>query len=313
MSLPDLFSSMFLPEITKLSNQFLSQKDSASFLNFEHYVHKELQKLGDMIVEQTLRKVLGDAEFIEQKIAEYGDKGYRVRNHKKKTKVQLRGGRVVDVQTVYMLPQKKGKKRSVGRRGKKGKGVYPALKQLGIKHRTSPALQNEVTLAALNNPFAEATESLKRHDIDISEKRVRTISEQVGESALENRAAEIEQLKKGLLPQGDTFAGQRVVIAVDGGRTRIRKAKKGRKKKGQKRQGFHTDWKEPKLLTIYAIDDKGQKINKETFQLYDGTYKGRNHFKTLLKMHLHKAGVAQAKEIILRTGEFLTFRKLVSL
>jgi hypothetical protein len=200
-----------------------------------------------------------------------------------------------------MLPRqshKKGRKRGVGKRGRQGNGIYPVLKLLGIAHQSSPALQNDVTISALNNPFVEATETLKRHGVEISEKRVRTISESVGKAALNDRDKELEQFSNGTLQQGNTFAGKRVVVAIDGGRTRIRQAKKGKKKMGQQRQGYHTDWKEPKLFTLYAIDETGRKLNKQLLPYNDGTITGRDSFKQLFKMDLYKTGVVAASQII---------------
>ena len=295
-----LFSSDFLPEIFKLSHQFLNQSDSKRFLDFELELHEWLKQFGDAITEHTLLEALGNADLVARCITEYRAKGYRVHKRNKQTTVQLYGGRTVTVRTVYMLPAGKkttSRRRGIGRRGKQGKGVYPVLKKLGIAHQASPALQNEVTLSALNNPFAEATESVNRHGIQTCEKRVRTLSEHVGQAALNDRAVELEQFQHGLLPQGDTFAGQRVAIALDGGRTCMRLPKPGRKKKGQKRQGFQAEWKEPKLFTIYAIDEKGQKHHKEILPFCDGTHEGRERFKLLLKMYLHKTGVALAKHI----------------
>ena len=53
-----------------------------------------------------------------------------------------------------------------------------------------------------------------------------------------------------LLPTGNVLKEQRVVIAVDGGRTRIRMNKKGRRKLKTNRSDFTGEWVEPKLLTI---------------------------------------------------------------
>ena len=300
MCIEELFSSDFLPEIVKLSGQFVNQSDASQFLNFELDVRKQLIEFGDRITENVLLEVIRDSDLIEQCIDKYRERGFTVHERNKQTTVQLYGGRTVQIRTAYMLPQKpkkKGRKRGVGKRGKQGKGVYPVLKMLGIAHQASPALQNEVTLSALNNPFSEATENLNRHGTDTCESRVRTISESVGQAALRNRDAEIEQFQNGTLPQGDTFANQRAIIAIDGGRIRTRRPKKGRKKKGQKRRAFHTEWKEPKLLTIYAIDEKGKKLNKEKLPFCDGTHKRRQRFKLLLKMYLHKTGALLAKEI----------------
>ena len=253
------------------------------------------------MTEKVLLAVLSDSQFIDQAIESYREKGYRVHSRKRSTTVQLYGGRTVSVETVYMLPRrksKKGRKRKVGRRGKQGKGIYPTLKMLGIAHQASPALQSETALSALNNPFAEATENLERHGIDISEKRVRTMSEKLGSAALENREAELAQFENGTLTQGDTFAGERVVVSIDGGRIRTRLKKRGRKKNGQKRQGFHTDWKEPKLFTLYAIDKNGKKQNKHTLNFCDGTMEGRDKIKQFLKMTFHKTGATHAESII---------------
>ncbi len=150
-------------------------------------------------------------DFIEQAIITYRLKGYRVHSRNRATTIQLKGGRTVRIKTVYMLPgqsSKKGRKRGVGKRGSQGKGIYPVLKLLGIAHQSSPALQNDVTSSALNNPFVEATEELNRHGVEISEKRVRTINESVGKAALKDRDKELEQFSNGTLEKDNTFAGK---------------------------------------------------------------------------------------------------------
>lgn len=254
-----------------------------------------------MISERVLHETISQSDFIEYAIATYRAKGFRVHSRKRTTTVQLKGGRTVRIKTVYMLPcpsKKKGRKRGIGRRGRQGKGIYPVLKLLGIAHQSSPALQNDVTISALNNPFSEATEILERHGVAISEKRVRTISENVGKAALKDRDKQLEQFTNGTLKKDNTFSGKRVVVAIDGGRTRTRQVKRGKKKKGQQRQGYHTDWKEPKLFTLYAIDETGRKINKHPFPYCDSTLTGREPFKQLFKMYLYKTGVVDASRII---------------
>jgi hypothetical protein len=296
----NLFASDLLPQLLKLSDDFVKQGDARQFFNFELELHKQALQFSDRVTEQALLEKIYNPDLIEQAIKQYQAKGFHVHSRKKSTTVQLYGGKTVSIKTVYMSPakkNKKGRRRGVGRRGRKGKGVYPVLKMLGIAHQASPALQNETTLSALNNTFAEATENLERHGVALSEKRVRTISENVGAAALQERATKIEQFDNGQLAADNTFAGQNVVVAIDGGRTRTRQAKTGKKKKGQKRQGFYTDWKEPKLFTIYATDDEGKKLNQKIRPFCDGTTKGRDAFKALLKMSLFQTGVPQAKHI----------------
>ncbi len=57
---------------------------------------------------------------------------------------------------------------------------------------------------------------------------------------------------------GETLAGRRVVVSTDGGRIRIRRKKRGPKtQKGRSR--YTTNWREPKLLIVYTVDEKGEK------------------------------------------------------
>ena len=60
----------------------------------------------------------------------------------------------------------------------------------------------------------------------------------------------------------EALAGRTLVIEIDGGRLRERRPKRGRKKAGQKRQGYHSDWREPKLFTLYVTDDEGAIVRK---------------------------------------------------
>lgn len=254
-----------------------------------------------MVIKDLLFQAISAPQLIRQAIERYRQKGYYVHSKKRKTTVQLLGGTVVQLETVYMLPRqskKKRKKRGKGRHCRLGKGIYPVLKLLGVAYRSSPALQNEVTLSALNNPFVEAQETLNRHGIDLSEKRVRTISERVGAQALENREQQLAQYEQGTLKQDDTFTGKRIVISIDGGRTRTRKNKKGKKRKTNKRQGYRTDWREPKLFKIYAVDEDGNKLDQQLAPFSDGTLNGREKFKQILKMNIHKTNVVGAEQII---------------
>jgi len=290
-----------ISEILSQADLFLQHPCAGNLLDFETTLFKQLLTVADSIMEQILLHVINNSAFIERAVATYKGKGFRVHSRKYKTHVQLNGGKTVPLTTVYMRPRQRprhGKKRAGGRQSRKGKGIYPVLKMLGISHQATPALQNELTLSALNNTFAEATASLQRHGIDVSEKRVRTVSEHVGAVALQKREQELAQFQQRTLPQQSTYSGKRVVITIDGGRTRTRKTKPGKKKKGQKRHGFYTDWKEPKLFQLYAIDEQGKKLNRQILPYCDGTHDGREKFKELLTMYLFKTDVASAEQII---------------
>ena len=90
-----------------------------------------------------------------------------------------------------------------------------------------------------------------------------------------------------------------MVISVDGGRTRIRRNKAG-KRRFTNRHGYFGDWTEPKLLTIYVVDKQGKRLNTAEFPITnDGTFGGVEQFIELLEMHLVRLGISQAKQVLL--------------
>jgi hypothetical protein len=90
----------------------------------------------------------------------------------------------------------------------------------------------------------EAVEQLRRHGVRL---HVTTLRDIVYRFAARARAS----LRRGRyrLPSGPTVAGLKVVVQLDGGRTRLRQDKPGRPRKNG-RHGYHTPWREPKLLAI---------------------------------------------------------------
>jgi hypothetical protein len=75
------------------------------------------------------------------------------------------------------------------------------------------------------------------------------------------------------------------VIGIDGGRLRERRRKRGRKKEGQTRQGYHTDWREPKLFTLYLVDAQGEVV-KQFDPLHDATMGNHVAMFILLEQYL---------------------------
>lgn len=68
---------------------------------------------------------------------------------------------------------------------------------------------------------------------------------------------------------------------MDGGRSKIRINKKGRKNSQTNRHGIGT-WVEPKLLTIYVVDEQGKKVKNSDIPITnDGTY---NRYKAFLQI-----------------------------
>ena len=172
----------------------------------------------------------------------------------------------------------------------KGKGCFFGLTMLGVCDRCSPTLASEVAqLAAALNSFEEAQARLEQTGVHMSTERIANVSYHF--SARARRQQELD----GMGISG-SLAGKRVVISLDGGRTRIRRNKRGKKtKKGRAR--YHTDWREPKLLVIYVVNEKGR-IEQEFAPVIDGTLQGPDEIFRLLEFYLSELEITEAAKIL---------------
>ena len=68
-----------------------------------------------------------------------------------------------------------------------------------------------------------------------------------GQLGIDLRNHKLNDLESGNLSTLNILKDQRVVIAVDGGRTRIRMPKKGKREVKTNRYGFAGEWMEPKV------------------------------------------------------------------
>ena len=214
-------------------------------------------------------------------------------------RVRLLCGLVLFVSTWYCAPRR-GKQGSA-RPPEQQAGLYPELAALGFGKGCSPALQYTVArIVALSPSIAVARKELARQGIRLDNKAVRRIAEQLGTQLLALRQRELLAWRVGQLPAGSDFAGRRVVVQIDGGRIRVRENKKRKKKQRRKgqREKFATPWREPKVLTIFEIDERGKMTKKHRQPLIDGTLLGPDHVVELVAYHLHRLGVAQAELVV---------------
>jgi len=220
--------------------------------------------------------------------------------------ITLIGNVKVQVRTVYKLARNRkrrpGRKRQRGKRGKsRGQGFYPVLQLLGIADGVSPLVRCRVTQAATQlSSFEQAKQMVDWLALGFSKRRIRRISESFCKLGLMVRDERLARLEAGSLPTSGALKGKRVVISVDGGRMKIRRThRRGRKRKSGW-PGYETNWREPKLLTIYVLDEEGHKISNTDVPLVnDGTLEGLDRFLELLRLYLHELGIAQASLIVL--------------
>jgi hypothetical protein len=225
----------------------------------------------------------------------------------KEVTVTLLGGVQVRVKTLYKLtrqPRKagQGRKRKRGKRGRSGgQGFYPVLDLLGIREGTTPLLRCYVSQAATQAAsFEQARQMVAWLGLDWSARRIRRISRAFCQVGLQQRADQLARWSAGQTPAGQALNGKRVVISVDGGRIRIRQPHRTGRKRKSGRRGYQGEWKEPKLLTIYVMDEQGRKVVGADIPLVcDGTLLGLEAFMHLLHMYLHTLGIAAADTIVL--------------
>jgi hypothetical protein len=180
--------------------------------------------------------------------------------------------------------------RRPGRQRKREKGCYPGWVLLGIYDHTTPGLAAEVSLrVTAMGSLAEAQQALASQGRKLDIKTVRTLSRRVAQRARQASEA-------GHWPVGETLAGRRVVLSLDGGRLRLRKNKRGRKT-AKRRHRYSTDWREPKLMVIYGVDQEGRADRREC-PWWDGTLRGPAALLALIRYDLSRLGVGQADTLV---------------
>jgi len=179
-----------------------------------------------------------------------------------------------------------GEAKKKGRSPKRQKGTvrHLGLELLGIIKKVSPALiEICVSMAVLCPSFEVAANALRGFGVEMNQNLLQNLTQRFANLAMSVRV--------------DCFAdevwqkpGIKILICVDGGRFRERRTKRGKRKKGQKRQGFHSDWVEPRLLTISQFDENGKKI-KSISPIIDGSCGS-------MKQHLLQINIDEATQII---------------
>jgi hypothetical protein len=227
------------------------------------------------------------------------DPGRKLRGGEPRTlRVRLLGGLLLWVTTLYCSPALRTGKG----RGREGSGLYPELGILGIQEGKSPALVREVgRLTALLPSYEAVQQELAERGMKLNIKEVHGIGQYAAQAALTFRKRELELYRAGKLPAADG-RGKRFGAMIDGGRTKIRKTKRKQKGQGQsktQKRRYRTDWREPKLIIIFEMDEQGR-MKKGTKPILDGTFQGSDAILEVLAMRLHQVGASQAEVVAFR-------------
>jgi len=256
------------------------------FAEYEQNIYQEYQKKAEHEVIAKLNELLRNTGFLILLKQWSARCACRYIEHREIT-IRLKSGQSWKVHSPVFLRAKPKNKRS------RQKGVlrHLGLEILGIIKRVSPALIEVcISMAVLCPSFEVAANALRGLGITMNDHLLQSITTRFANLAKNVRVechAEDVWRKPGL----------RILICVDGGRIRERCKKRGRRKKGQKRQGFTTEWFEPRLLTITQFDEEGKKI-KTINPILDGSCGDMDDFFQLLKEHLLAINLDEASEIV---------------
>ena len=270
----------------EITSEFTQTLD---FAGLEAALNEECAKLNAALQQAMLQALLLDEIFLELLKRYAGRCGKRFKEYRRIT-VTLSNGQRIEVDSPYFIKARASKKRRK-KRGPNGSGEHTGLKVLGFIGRVSPGLLSDAVQPALLCPSYEvASTVLKGRGIALDVKTLRRLCQKAGDldSALRGRIA---------LSGKENLGGYTLVVSADGGRLRERRRKRGRKAEHLKRQGYHTDWREPKLFTLYLQDEKGE-IVKEFKSLHDATLGDSEAMFALLEKYLRSLEIAQLARIV---------------
>jgi hypothetical protein len=271
-------------------------RDPASFAAVEREVRDQARHQADLYVAGLLAQASERPAMAEHVAAVTAAAEVPLRPVEKKRPplvVRLLGGLAITVMTLYCSPRTR-----TGRgRVREGAGLYPELAAYRISEGSSPNVQAEVGRQVALLPIEQARAELARRGLESDEKAVRRIAHELGFQMLVTRTRDLLRFRRGELPAGEELAGKRVAMALDGGRVRVRTVIKRVRIAGEvKRQPFKVEWREPKLLIIFEVDDKGR-MAKGCRPVIDGTLRGPDALIELTAFHLHRLGAARAKVV----------------
>lgn len=219
----------------------------------------------------------------------------RLQNSKQRVTIDLLGGGKVTVTTPYYL-RRVSSRRGHGGRGKAGNGLYPTLSVLGIHERLTPAYASLVTREVIKGSLDEAQVTLATRGVHRDRKAIRRVVRIVSQRAV---AFQKRLMKSGFTPATPTWnlRGKRIGIFVDGGKVRTRRKKQGRRRKTGGKT-FAADWREPRVIAICELDEKGRK-RRRGYVRYDATIAKADEVFARLAAMLRELGAREAKQWII--------------
>lgn len=263
-----------LREYLKASNKLFMVGD---FEEFERGLSKILSDFHDDICVAKLNEITEDSDF-KGVIKEYSTCEGIKKLSKREVQVQLKTG---TKRTIWSYYGKQAK-------GKPSIDRHVGLSYLGFIKKASPMYVSSSSITSVLCPsFSIGQQLMEEMGISGSYNRVRNLSIELGQQV-------VSQGIRSIIRADESMENKRVVVMIDGGRSRTRLANGYYTMGGNPR--FDTDWREVKLLAILVLDENG-KIERKELPLYDITVNDIGQAMSKLTEALILLNVAASKEV----------------
>lgn len=254
--------------------------------NLIESLRSELTAFTETLVISIIQPLLDSQEFLVKLKGIAAQKALRFHGYRDVC-VRLLSGACLSLRVPYFIKANPKKRR----KRKKSSSGHLALQWLGFVDRISMQLASVAAQSALLCPsFVIARQTLQHHGIELGVKTIQRICRVMGQQAMNNR-------HRITLGDADCVDDRVILVCIDGGRLRERRTKRGRRPEDQKRQGYHTDWREPTQIVIQCFNANGSKC-KHFLPLYDATMGDIDQVFELLEAYLRQIEASTAEHVI---------------
>ena len=247
---------------------------------FEEILYQMVLDFYDKLAKAFIVYILDSHKYKLQLIAFgslYGFGDYR----RRESDLQLRTGTIIRINSYYSYKAPFKSYESLGR--------HVSLIYWGCIGKASPCYYSTCGLLAILCPsFTIGIQVLKHFGIKGNYNRMRDLALKVG-------VLQKEQGAKSICIPGESLEGKRVVISLDGGRSRTREYTDKMTLKGNPK--FDTNWREPKVFVIQVVNDKGELERKIDIPFYGATMAAGQDALDELVDALKTLQIDKAKEI----------------
>jgi hypothetical protein len=159
---------------------------------------------------------------------------------------------------------------------------------VGVYDHCTPSLASEIGVLVSLTSLEEARLLLHERGVVLNIKTIRAIAYQMA-----GRVRLLQRLHG--IHFKEQLTGRRVVISTDGGRLRLRRRTQRHTSNG--RAPYDTDWREPKLLIIYVVDEHGR-LDQTFTPLIDGTLGDANAIFGWISYYLRQLDITGADHVL---------------